>query len=174
MKYLLFFSSFFLAVNSFSQGNTGSRKKNSRTATTSKTTKTTKKASGNEVAMEELHINNKPASTKEQPGAPAPQKTKLDDLKNPFDSTKKAKTNQPAIEQNNSHDRYANNETNYKQDNKQLQRPAAQNAEKTKLDDLKNPFDTTKRVVAPKNTVQQKGTNQRTTGSRTRQGGRRN
>ena len=154
MKYLLFISSFFLATNIFSQGNTGSRKKNSRTATTSNTTRTTKKASGNEVAMEELHLNNKPASTKEQPGAPAPQKTKLDDLKNPFDSTKKIKTNQPATVQNSSHDRYANIETNHKQDNKQVQQPAAQNAEKTKLDDLKNPFDSTKKVKPAVNSAQ--------------------
>lgn len=155
MKYIFFFSSFFVAINSFSQGNTGSRNKSSRTATTSNTAKTTKKASGNEVAMEELHLNNKPASTKEQRGAPAPQKTKLDDLKNPFDSTKKIKTNQPATVQNNSHDRYANIETNYKQDNKQVQKqPTAQHADKTKLDDLKNPFDSTKKVKPAVNSAQ--------------------
>lgn len=148
MKYLLFLSSFFLAINTFSQGNTGGRKKSSQVATSANTSKTRKKASGNEVAMEELHLNN-PASSKQQarPEAPVSQKTKLDDLKDPFDSTKKIKGNQPATVQSSFHDRYANMETNYKQDNKQVQQStASQNVEKTKLDDLKNPFDSTKKV----------------------------
>ncbi len=90
MKYLLFISILFLAINTFSQGNRGIREKSSQAATSANAPKTGKKASGNEVAMEELHLN-KPPTSKQQTGSPVPQKTKLDDLKNPFDSTKKVK-----------------------------------------------------------------------------------
>jgi hypothetical protein len=175
MKYILFFCSVFLAFNTFSQGNTGNRNKNNHRPS-STAPKPGAKPSANEVSMEELHLKNKPAPSNQQvqPKNEAPQKTKLDDLKNPFDTTKKIKPNHSATLQNSSHDRYANIETNLKQDNKQGQQVTYPDVNKTKLDDLKNPFDTTKRVVASKNTVQQNGTNQRTTGSRTRQGGKRN
>ncbi len=93
MKYFLFFISLFLAINTFSQNTTGSRKKNNPAANSANAPKTRKKESGSEVAMEELILYNKSGSLeqKRQTEAPTHPKTKLDDLKNPFDSTKKVK-----------------------------------------------------------------------------------
>lgn len=70
------------------------------------------------------------------PVSPKVNNEKLDDLKNPFDTTKKIKTAQQS----------GNTSISQSTNERRQYEPVNQKVNNEKLDDLKNPFDTTKKV----------------------------